>query len=143
LPVQGSVQLPQTPTGHSIAGVQQLSFTPHTSPLEHVVLVHVTAEPVHGSVHVEPHQPMGHSTAGVQHVLEAEQVCEPQLPEQLTVVFVHGSTKEPQKPAGHDDWEQQRLASPPPVAPHCSPVGHVVEHVNVVPLHGSVHDAPQ
>jgi hypothetical protein len=67
LPVHGSVQLPQTPTGHSTAGVQQASLTPHTWPAPHVV-VHVTAVPVHGSVQVGPHQPMGHSTAGVQQV---------------------------------------------------------------------------
>jgi hypothetical protein len=62
------------------------------------VVAHVTAVPVHGSVHVDPHQPMGHSTAGVQQVWlpDAEHTSEPQLFEQSTAVFVHGSVNEPQ-----------------------------------------------
>jgi hypothetical protein len=61
-------------------------------------VLHVTASPVHGSVHVAPQYPTGHSTAGVQHweLPDAEHTCEPQLPAQLTGMFVQGSVNVPQ-----------------------------------------------
>jgi len=66
---------------------------------------HVNTVPLQGSVHVPPQRFAGQPVAGVQHVAwsVAEHTCPGlvQFVVQLIVVFVHGSLKEPQNPAGH------------------------------------------
>jgi hypothetical protein len=116
VPVHGSVKVPQKFVGQVVFGVQHTfgsvppSSEPHCVPAAQGGLLQVTALPVQGSVQVAPHQSSGHSTAGVQHVLPSafEQTSgEAQFEEQLSVVFVHGSKTEPQKPAGHVAAVQQ------------------------------------
>jgi hypothetical protein len=68
------------------------------------------------------------------------------LVEQLIVWLVHASLNDPQKFAGQAVFGVQHLfASVPPAAPHWVPgsLAQVVSHVRTVPLHGSVHVAPQ
>ena len=90
----------------------------------------------------------GQAVAGVQQVaLSAfEQTCpDAQFALQVTGVFVHGSVKEPQNPAGQAFGVQQWFVSGPPAAPHWVPgsPAQVVSQLYCAPLHGSVQVAPQ
>ena len=77
-------------------------------------------------------------------VSEVEQISPPvQFVAQLTVSPVQGSLNEAQDPEAHVFGLQHVFWSVAPEAPHCSPVVHVAEQVNVVPLQGSFQVPPQ
>ncbi len=88
----------------------------------------------------------GQVVFGVQHVAWSElEHTSPlaQFAVQLTGWFVHGSVKLAQELAAQVFGVQQMFWSLPPAAPHCCPVPHVAEQVNVFPLQGSFQVPPQ